>query len=80
MSRTLHHGKRRDDQRPIRIRAIRRDSADLRRLARFLISLVQTQAEVDAKAFHDPRKRNNRLRYKDIPSDDESTDGRRRVT
>lgn len=47
MSRTFHHGERR-----IRVRAIRRGDPDLRKLARALIELAQTQAEAEAEAQH----------------------------
>lgn len=45
MSRTYHHGERH-----IRVRGVRRDATDLRRLALALIDLVQAQAEADAEA------------------------------
>lgn len=45
MSRTFHHGDRR-----IRVRGMRRDEPDLRKLARALINLAQ--AEADARAEH----------------------------
>lgn len=51
MSRTFHHGKNRDRQ--IRVRGVRRDPVDLRRLARALISLAQAEAEAAAKADHE---------------------------
>ncbi len=44
MSRTVHHGDRR-----IRVRGIRRNDPDLRKLARALIDLVQAEAEVEAE-------------------------------
>ena len=47
MSRTFHHGERR-----IRVRGIKRDPTDLRRLARALIELAQAQAEAEAEAAH----------------------------
>lgn len=43
MSRTFHHGDRK-----IRVRAIRNNPPDLRRLARALIELAQAQAETEA--------------------------------
>jgi len=43
MSRTFHHGERR-----IRVRGIKRDPTDLRRIARALIELAQAQAEAEA--------------------------------
>jgi len=50
MSRTFHHGERR-----IRVRGVRKDPPDLRRLARALIELVELQAEVEAEAEHNKR-------------------------
>lgn len=43
MSRTYHHGERK-----IRVRSIRKDPPDLRRLARALIALVEAEAEAEA--------------------------------
>jgi hypothetical protein len=51
MSRTFHHGERR-----IRVRGIRRDPADLRRLARALSALAQAQAESEAEAADEQRE------------------------
>ncbi|MGH8995304.1 MAG: hypothetical protein ACRDYB_04625 [Acidimicrobiales bacterium] len=51
MSRTYHHGERR-----IRVRGIRKDPPDLRRLARALIELAQLEAERDAQADHEQEK------------------------
>ncbi len=51
MSRTFHHGERR-----IRVRGIKRDPADLRRLARALIELAQAQAEAEAEAEHEDKQ------------------------
>ena len=48
MSRTFHHGERR-----IRVRAVRKDPADLRRLARALIELAKLQAEAEAEVEHE---------------------------
>jgi len=45
MSRTFHHGERH-----IRVREIRNNPLDLRRLARALIELAQAQAEAEAEA------------------------------
>ena len=45
MSRTFHHD---DDH--IRVRGIRKDPPDLRRLARALIALAEAQAETEAEA------------------------------
>ena len=44
MSRTFHRGERR-----IRVRQIRRDPPDLRKVAKALIALAQAQAELDAE-------------------------------
>ena len=52
MSRTFHHGERR-----IRVRGIKRDPADLRRLARALIEMAQAQAEAEAAAAHEDETR-----------------------
>jgi len=45
MSRTYHHGERK-----IRVRSVRKDPPDLRRLARALIALVEAEAEAEAAA------------------------------
>lgn len=45
MSRTYRRGERR-----IRVRAIRRETPDYRKLARALIELAQAQAEAEARA------------------------------
>ena len=47
MSRTFHHGERR-----IRVRGIRREDPDLRKLARALIEIVQAEAEAEAEREH----------------------------
>jgi hypothetical protein len=46
MSRTFHNGDRR-----IRVKGIRRDPPDLRRLARALLELAEAEAEADAQAL-----------------------------
>jgi len=51
MSRTFHHGERR-----IRVRAIRREEPDLRKLAGALIDLAQAQLEADTERQHKRRK------------------------
>jgi len=56
MSRTFHHGKRRD-KRPLRVRDVRKDPPDARRVARALIALVQAQSEADARSA--PTKQSN---------------------
>jgi len=48
MSRTY-----KDTERNIRIRAIRKDSPDLRRLARALIALAEAQAETEAQRAYE---------------------------
>lgn len=55
MSRTFHHGKGnrgRGDYR-LRVRGVRREPADLRRLARALIELARAEAEAAAQAGHE---------------------------
>lgn len=44
--------KRRDERR-VRVRAIRRDPPDLRKLAHALIDLAQAEAEAQAQAEHE---------------------------
>jgi hypothetical protein len=46
--------------RQIRIRAVRRDPPDLRKLSRALIELAMAQAEADAKAEHETAYRERR--------------------
>lgn len=53
MSRTFHHGRR--DGRPeprIRVRGIRREPADLRRIARVIIEFARADAEATAQNEH----------------------------
>ncbi len=50
MSKTYHHGERR-----LRVRAIRKDPPDLRRMARALIELARAQAEAEAQALHEQK-------------------------
>jgi hypothetical protein len=45
MSRTFHHGERR-----IRVRSVRKNNPDPRRIARALIAYARAQAEADAAA------------------------------
>ena len=54
MSRTYR--RKREGEDDIRVRAIRKDPADLRRLARALIELVQLQEEAEAEQEHKRRK------------------------
>jgi hypothetical protein len=51
MSRTF-----KDSNRQIRVRGIRKDPPDLRRLARALIALAQAQAEAEAEAVDRQRQ------------------------
>lgn len=44
MSRTFHHGERR-----IRVKGVRRDQPDMKRLSLALIELAKAQAEADAQ-------------------------------
>ena len=62
MSRTFHHGERR-----IRVRGIKRDPTDLRRLARALIELAQAQAEAEAEAEADHGTQQTRTAKKQRP-------------
>jgi hypothetical protein len=48
MSRTHHHGKK-NKEREVRIRAIKRDKPDLKRLGRALISLAEAELEKEAQ-------------------------------
>ena len=69
MSRTFHHGERK-----IRVRAIRKDPPDLRRLARALISLVEAEAEAEAE--EQVRKANGKLKKPvTLPKDDATAEG-----
>lgn len=45
MSRSFHQGDRR-----VRVRGVKKDPPDLRRLARALIALVEAEAEAEARA------------------------------
>jgi hypothetical protein len=77
MSKTFHHGERRHGQRQIRVRGVRREPAELRKLARALMSLAQAQAEVDAQGERDSKQGPRRLGHDLNPSaDNESTDKR----
>jgi hypothetical protein len=68
MSRTFHHSHNQNDRR-IRIRSIRKDPPDYRRLARALISLAEAQAEADAKAELDERQKRDATKKPGNPSD-----------
>ena len=58
MSRTYRRG--RNDADEIRVRAIRKDPPDLRRLARALIELAQFQSEAEAEKQHKKQKQAKR--------------------
>lgn len=45
MSRTYHHGERR-----IRVKGVRRNPPDLKRMSRALVELAKAQAEADAQS------------------------------
>ena len=62
MSRTYHHGK----GRRIRVRGVKRQPTDLRRLARALIELEygRAQADADAEAEHRRRLQANEPNHK----------------
>ena len=61
MSRTFRRGLDGGDD--IRVRAIRKDPPDLRRLARALIELAQLQEEAEAEKQHKKQKsRNQKVR------------------
>lgn len=70
MSRTYHHGKRN-----IRVRGIRRESTDLRRLARALVDLAHAEAEAQAEVEHrnrresKPRRRSGNGERKTLDAD-----------
>lgn len=71
MSRTFHHGERK-----IRVRSIRKDPPDLRRLARALIALVEAEAEAEAEAEEQVRKANSKLSKPiTLPKDDAAERG-----
>lgn len=60
MSRTYHHGERR-----LRVRGIRQDPTDLRRLSRALLDLAQAQTEAEAEAeYHAQMKQKPRRNRK----------------
>jgi hypothetical protein len=53
MSRTYHHGERR-----VRVKGIRRDPPDMKRMSRALIELGKAQAETEAQAVDTDQPRN----------------------
>lgn len=61
MSRTYHHGSKREFK--IRIRAVKRERQDIRRLGRALIELAQAELEKEAECEHkqrSPSKKNKK--------------------
>jgi hypothetical protein len=62
MSRTFHHKKGRTGDMPIRVRGIRKEAPDLKRIARALIAMAeQAQAEAEAEAqAQDPQSNESR--------------------
>ncbi|HUC89338.1 MAG TPA: hypothetical protein VMR45_00905 [Patescibacteria group bacterium] len=48
MSRTFHHGKR-NNERGLRVRAVKRAKPDLKRLSRTLIALAEAELEKEAR-------------------------------
>lgn len=50
MGKTYRHGKRRDKQ--LRLRAIRREEPDFKRLSRTLFELAEAQLEKEAEEIH----------------------------
>lgn len=54
MSRTFHDGSRR-----VRVRAIRRQRPDLRKLGQALLDIVQAEAEAQAEEEHQRRRLDN---------------------
>lgn len=76
MSRTYHYSERR-----LRVRGIRQDPTDLRRLARALIDLGQAQAEAEAEAEYrkqTQRKTKQKRKGSGKPSERPSTDTSRK--
>ena len=55
MSRTYRKGE--GDNKDIRVRGVRRDPPDLRRLARALIELAQLEADAEAEKQHKQHRR-----------------------
>jgi len=75
MSRTNHQGERR-----IRVRGVRREATDLRRLARALIELAQAEAEAAAQADHEKQtKKGNRRNVDDSRAGEAGDTSRRRA-
>ena len=59
MSRTFHHGERR-----IRVKGVRRQPPDLKKLARALVDLAQAQAEAEAQSQADDQNQASPVRTK----------------
>ncbi len=84
MTRNERSGRRRAKDHRIRIRSVRRNPPDLKKLAGALIELAQAQAEADAAAQDDTRLQGSRppvesghlprggVPYDDQPEDDGS--------
>jgi hypothetical protein len=70
MSRTFHHGERR-----IRVRGVRKDPPDLRRLARALIELAELQADAQAAAQHERQQRRESRQRAKATREDAADDG-----
>ena len=71
MSRTFHNGERR-----IRVKGVRRNPPDLKRLARALIELARAQAEAEAQALQEGRPGSARKPGSPPPRRQSSTDKR----
>lgn len=71
MSRTYHHGERR-----IRVRGVRREPTDLRRLARALIDLAAAEMEAEAEAQH--KQQRHRTKQTGYGSPKKQTRGKRK--
>lgn len=57
MSRTFHHGNHNNKgERRIRVKGLRKEHPDLRRIARAIIEFVQMQAEAEAEAQQQAEK------------------------
>lgn len=69
MSRTYRKGERK-----VRVRGVRRDATDLRRLALALIDLAQAQAETEAQAEHEKQTRHTKNRKRQDAAAKPATD------
>ena len=61
------HNNQRSGHRPIRVRGVRREVPDYRKLARALIELVQAQAEADAEALDRSAKHGKSIPPSELP-------------